>query len=61
MPYITSIEQMAEAKGDERRQQSIALKMIQENIPLETIARITDLTIEQLQQLQSNRFLHLKN
>jgi hypothetical protein len=54
MPYVTSIEQMAEAKGDERRQQLIALKMIQENIPLETIARITELTIEQLQQLQLN-------
>jgi hypothetical protein len=60
MPYVTSIEQMAEAKGeargeakgDERRRQSIALKMIQENIPLETIARITELTIEQLQQLR---------
>jgi predicted transposase/invertase (TIGR01784 family) len=59
MPYVTSIERMAEAKGeakgDERRQQSIALKMIQENIPLETIARITELTIEQLQQLQSSQ------
>jgi hypothetical protein len=29
--------------------------MLQENIPLETIARITGLTIEQLQQLQSDR------
>jgi predicted transposase YdaD len=62
MPYVTSIEQMAEAKGeargeakgDERRRQLIALKMIQENIPLETIARITELTIEQLQQLRSS-------
>jgi archaellum biogenesis ATPase FlaH len=31
-----------------------ALNMIQENIPFEVIARITGLTIEQLQQLQSS-------
>jgi hypothetical protein len=48
MPYVTSIEQM----GIERERQKIALKMLQENIPLETVARITELTIEQLQQLQ---------
>ena len=49
MPYVTSIEQM----GIERERQKIALKMLHENIPLEIIARITELTIEQLQQLQS--------
>ncbi|MEX0271449.1 hypothetical protein AB3R30_20140 [Leptolyngbyaceae cyanobacterium UHCC 1019] len=31
---------------------SLALKMLQENLPLETIARTTKLTIAQLQQLQ---------
>ncbi len=51
MPYVTSIEQMA--KQEERR--SLALKMLQENIPLETIARITELTIAQLQQLQASQ------
>jgi hypothetical protein len=55
MPYVTSIEQMAEAKGEERQKQTIAINMLQENIPLETIARITGLTIEQLQQLQSSQ------
>jgi hypothetical protein len=54
MPYVTSIEQMAEAKGEEREKQTIALKMLQENIPLEVIARITGLTIDRLQELQSN-------
>ncbi|PSB03483.1 cytosolic protein [Merismopedia glauca] len=61
MPYVTSIERMAEAKGEakgeargeERQKQAIALKMLQENIPLDIIARITELTIEQLQQLRS--------
>lgn len=52
MPYVTSIEQMGIEKGREEERRSLALKMLQENIPLETIARITDLTIAQLQQLQ---------
>ncbi len=51
MPYVTSIERM----GIEQERQKIALKMLQENIPLETIARITELTIEQLQQLQASQ------
>jgi hypothetical protein len=38
----------------QRQQQSIALNMIQENIPLEVIARITGLTIDRLQQLQAS-------
>jgi hypothetical protein len=40
----------AELKGTIK----VALKMLRENMPLETIARITELTIEQLQQLQSS-------
>jgi hypothetical protein len=31
----------------------VALKMLLEDMPLETIARITELSIEQLQQLSS--------
>jgi hypothetical protein len=50
MPYVTSIERM----GIEQERQKIALKMLQENMPLDVIARITELTIEQLQQLQLN-------
>ncbi|WP_310422981.1 hypothetical protein [Chamaesiphon sp. VAR_48_metabat_135_sub] len=33
----------------------IALKMIQENISLETISRITGITIDRLQQLQASQ------
>lgn len=51
MPYVTSIEQMA--KQEERR--SLALKMLQENLPLETIARITAFTVTELQQLQASQ------
>jgi predicted transposase/invertase (TIGR01784 family) len=57
MPYVTSIERMGIEQGieqgEDRATQKIALKMLQENIPLEVIARITGLTIDRLQQLQA--------
>lgn len=57
MPYVTSIERMAEARGEargeERQKQAIALNLLRKQIPLETIAEVTGLTIEQLQQLQA--------
>jgi predicted transposase YdaD len=41
-----------EAREEER--QAIALKMLRKNLPLETIAEVTELTIAQLQQLQTD-------
>jgi predicted HTH domain antitoxin len=43
----------AEQKAKQENQQEIALRMLQENISLGVIARITQLTIEQLQILRS--------
>ncbi len=51
--YLEQI-QAAKLEGEEHKQQEIALKMLRENIPLETISRITELSIERLQQLRSN-------
>jgi Putative transposase, YhgA-like len=42
-----------EEKGIVKERRSMALKMLQENIPLETIARITEFSIVQLQQMQA--------
>jgi predicted transposase YdaD len=42
-----------EERGMERGMRLAALKMLQENIPAETIARVTDLSVEQIQQLQT--------
>jgi hypothetical protein len=42
-----------EARGKELEKQGIALKMLLANIPLETIAQVTGLTIEQLEKLSS--------
>jgi predicted transposase/invertase (TIGR01784 family) len=53
MPYVTSIERMGIEQGEDRATQKIALNLLHKNIPLETIAEVTGLTIEQLQQLQS--------
>jgi antitoxin component of RelBE/YafQ-DinJ toxin-antitoxin module len=41
------------AEAQERKQQEIAMRMLQENIPLDVIVRITQLTIEQLQILRA--------
>ena len=38
-----------------QKARSIALNMLQENLPMETIARITGLTIAQIQELQGDR------
>ena len=40
-------------EGEQQKQQEIAVKMMQKNIPLETIAELTELSIEQLQFLRS--------
>jgi predicted transposase YdaD len=40
-------------KGRETERQTIALNLLMQNVPLETIAQATSLTIEQLQQLQA--------
>jgi hypothetical protein len=40
-------------EAQEKVCRSIALKMLKENIPLEQISRITELTLAQLQDLQS--------
>jgi antitoxin component of RelBE/YafQ-DinJ toxin-antitoxin module len=41
------------AEAQEKTQQEIALKMLRKNMPLETIAELTELSIEQLQILRS--------
>jgi hypothetical protein len=52
--YETQMNQ-AKLEGEQLQKQTIAINMLQENIPLETISRITGLTIDRLQQLQSDR------
>jgi predicted transposase/invertase (TIGR01784 family) len=44
-----------QALGEELQKQSIALRMLHKHLPLETIAEVTGLTIEQLQQLQASQ------
>ncbi len=61
MPYITTGERIGydrgkvegKVEGQEEKAIAIALNMLNDNLPLETIARFTGLTIAQLQQLQT--------
>ncbi len=40
-------------EGEQQKQQEIAVKMMQKDIPLETISELTELSIEQLQTIRS--------
>jgi hypothetical protein len=51
--YLEQI-QAAKQEGKQEDRQEIALRMLRENIPIETIARITELSLDRLQQLRSN-------
>jgi predicted transposase YdaD len=44
-----------EEKGMEKAQRAIALEMLQENLPLDQISRLTKLTIAQIKKLQSEK------
>lgn len=48
-------ERMGIEQGEDSATQKIALNPLRKNIPLETIAEVTGLTIEQLQQLQASQ------
>ena len=52
MEVMTRWERKGMEKGIEREKQAIALNLLRENLPLETIVRTTGLTIAQLQDLQ---------
>jgi hypothetical protein len=51
--YLEQI-QAAKQEGKQEDRQEIALRMLREDIALETIARITELSLDRLQQLRSN-------
>jgi hypothetical protein len=51
---IQAAEQKGKLEGKQEDRQEIAVRMLRENISLETIARITELSIDRLEQLQSN-------
>ncbi|MGG6267396.1 hypothetical protein ACQ4M3_38640 [Leptolyngbya sp. AN03gr2] len=53
MEIRTSWEQEGWEEGKREALQEIALKMLQQNLPIEQIAQLTDLPIEQIQQLRS--------
>jgi predicted transposase/invertase (TIGR01784 family) len=50
---IQAAEQKGKLEGKQEDRQEIALKMLRKNMPLETIAELTELNIEQLQALRS--------
>ncbi len=51
---IQAAKQEGKLEGKLEDRQEIAVRMLRENIALETIARITELSLDRLQQLRSN-------
>lgn len=54
LEQLQAAKQEGEQQGKRQKQQEIALKMLREDISVETIARITELSLEQIQQLRAN-------
>jgi predicted transposase/invertase (TIGR01784 family) len=58
MPYITSIEKMGIEKGREEgreeERKEIAKRLLLQGVSVETIAQATDLTLEQIRQIQAD-------
>jgi hypothetical protein len=55
MKYVTTIERMAKAEAQIETQTTIALKMLKANFPIEQIVVLTELTLEQVQQIQAEK------
>jgi hypothetical protein len=53
LEQIQAAKQEGEQRGKQEDRQEIALRMLRKNMPLETIAELTELNIEQLQSLQA--------
>ncbi len=51
MPYVTNAERIGIKQGIERTTRELALKMLHRGMDLETVAEITELSQEQLQQI----------
>ncbi|MEH2071671.1 MAG: hypothetical protein V7K47_26555 [Nostoc sp.] len=47
-----SIQEEAEARAETRKQREIANNSLREGLPIEMVARVTGLSIEEVQQLQ---------
>jgi predicted transposase/invertase (TIGR01784 family) len=54
MRYVTNAERFGIQKGKEQKTREIAQKMLRKGMALEDIADLTQMSIEQLQQLQSS-------
>jgi hypothetical protein len=55
MTYITSVEKIGFKRGQQEGRQEIVLAMLAENIPLETIARLTKISIAEVERIANDQ------
>jgi predicted transposase YdaD len=49
-----SIQEEAETRAEVRKQREIATNLLQDGLPIETVARGTGLSVEEVQQIQQH-------
>jgi hypothetical protein len=50
MPFVTSVERIGYQRGQKETIEEVILKMLEEQVPLETIAKVADLSISELER-----------
>jgi hypothetical protein len=55
MPFITSVEKIGYKRGQKEAIEEIVLKMLKDGVPLETIAKFTDLSISELERFANEQ------
>jgi predicted transposase/invertase (TIGR01784 family) len=55
MTYVTSVEKIGFKRGEQETEKKFVLKMLQKGMSVEDVASIAELSIEQIQELQSQQ------
>jgi predicted transposase/invertase (TIGR01784 family) len=55
MTFITSVERIGIKKGKQETEERIVLSMLKKGVSIEDIAEFTELSIEQVKKIQSQR------
>lgn len=54
LEWEAKVEQRGEQRGEQRSRQEIARNLLELQMPVEQVARLTGLSVEQVQQLSNN-------
>jgi hypothetical protein len=55
MPFVTSVERIGYKRGQKEATEEMVLKLLEDQVSLDIIARATGLSIEKIQKIQSKQ------